>query len=143
MDIDEGSDRLFTFEVAKTNEQDEDVAVRPGFTVRMPNIFSRGEWRIKCILALDEHPYPLRRAASCGMHAGRVRAAAHFGSRRDRAGDFDEAFRPQSVQRTYLARRNLQSNPATVPHVFSCYFGLRSSLKYLLVLAALFGWALR
>jgi hypothetical protein len=39
MDIDEGSDRLFTFEVAKTNEQDEDVVVRPGFTVSMPNIY--------------------------------------------------------------------------------------------------------
>ncbi|KAJ6534677.1 hypothetical protein DFH09DRAFT_932195, partial [Mycena vulgaris] len=35
MDIDEESDRLFTFEVAKTNEQDEDVSVRPGFTVSM------------------------------------------------------------------------------------------------------------
>jgi hypothetical protein len=33
-DIDEEqSDRLFTFEVAKTNEQEEGVTVRPGFTV--------------------------------------------------------------------------------------------------------------
>jgi hypothetical protein len=30
---DEQSDRLFTFEVAKTNEQEEGVTVRPGFSV--------------------------------------------------------------------------------------------------------------
>jgi hypothetical protein len=35
MDIDEESDRLFTFEVAKTNEQEEGVAVRPGFIVSL------------------------------------------------------------------------------------------------------------
>jgi hypothetical protein len=29
----EESDRLFTFEVAKTNEQEENVTVRPGFMV--------------------------------------------------------------------------------------------------------------
>lgn len=35
MDVDnEDSDRLFTFEVAKTNEQEENVTVRPGFRVR-------------------------------------------------------------------------------------------------------------
>ncbi|KAJ6519114.1 hypothetical protein C8R45DRAFT_851769, partial [Mycena sanguinolenta] len=33
MDIEEGSDRLFTFEVAKTNEQEETVSVCPGFTM--------------------------------------------------------------------------------------------------------------
>ncbi|KAJ7722961.1 hypothetical protein B0H16DRAFT_1334407 [Mycena metata] len=33
MAVDEGSDRLFTFKVAKTNEQDENVSARPGFTV--------------------------------------------------------------------------------------------------------------
>lgn len=35
MDIDEESDRLFTFEVAKTNEQEENVEARPGFTVSL------------------------------------------------------------------------------------------------------------
>jgi len=30
---DEQSDRLFTFEVSKTNEQEEGVTVRPGFSV--------------------------------------------------------------------------------------------------------------
>ena len=30
---DEESDRLYTFEVAKTNEQEENVSVRPGFQV--------------------------------------------------------------------------------------------------------------
>jgi hypothetical protein len=29
----EESDRLFTFEVAKTNEQEENVVIRPGFVV--------------------------------------------------------------------------------------------------------------
>jgi len=29
----EESDRLYTFEVAKTNEQEENVSVRPGFQV--------------------------------------------------------------------------------------------------------------
>ena len=34
MDIDdEQSDRLFSFEVSKTNEQEEGVTVRPGFSV--------------------------------------------------------------------------------------------------------------
>jgi hypothetical protein len=34
MDIDdEPSDRLFSFEVSKTNEQEEGVTVRPGFNV--------------------------------------------------------------------------------------------------------------
>ena len=32
-DLDEDADRFFTFEVAKTNEQEEDVAVRPGIRV--------------------------------------------------------------------------------------------------------------
>lgn len=35
MDVDEdASDRLFTFEVAKTKEQEENVTTRPGFQVR-------------------------------------------------------------------------------------------------------------
>jgi hypothetical protein len=34
MDLeDDETDRLFTFEVAKTNEQEEGVSVRPGLTV--------------------------------------------------------------------------------------------------------------
>ncbi|KAL1696787.1 hypothetical protein GGG16DRAFT_43139 [Schizophyllum commune] len=33
VDLDEDADRFFTFEVAKTNEQEEDVAVRPGIRV--------------------------------------------------------------------------------------------------------------
>ena len=32
-DNEEDSDRLFTFEVAKTNEQEENVMFRPGFMV--------------------------------------------------------------------------------------------------------------
>ncbi|KAJ7763628.1 hypothetical protein DFH07DRAFT_1059276 [Mycena maculata] len=36
IDLDEESDRLFTFEVAKTNEQEENVTVRPGFTMNTP-----------------------------------------------------------------------------------------------------------
>jgi hypothetical protein len=36
MDIDdEQSDRLFSYEVSKTNEQEEGVTVRPGFSVRI------------------------------------------------------------------------------------------------------------
>ena len=39
LDIDEGDDEqadcLFTFEVMKTNEQEEDVVPRPGITVRV------------------------------------------------------------------------------------------------------------
>lgn len=39
MDIDpDQSDRLFTFEVAKTNEQEEDVKSRPGFKVRLHHL---------------------------------------------------------------------------------------------------------
>lgn len=34
LDPGEHSDRLFTFEVAKTNEQEENVTVRAGFRVR-------------------------------------------------------------------------------------------------------------
>lgn len=37
MDIDhEQAERLFTFEVSKTNEQEEGVTVRPGFSVCHP-----------------------------------------------------------------------------------------------------------
>jgi hypothetical protein len=32
----EESDRLVTFEVAKTKEQEENVTIRPGFQVRLP-----------------------------------------------------------------------------------------------------------
>ncbi|KAJ7183070.1 hypothetical protein B0H12DRAFT_1246842 [Mycena haematopus] len=39
MDIEEGSDRLFTFEVAKTNEQEETVSVAPGFTMNASVLF--------------------------------------------------------------------------------------------------------
>jgi hypothetical protein len=41
MDIDaEDSERLFTFEVARTNEQDETAISRPGFQVMRPfNLF--------------------------------------------------------------------------------------------------------
>lgn len=34
MDSEDESDRLFTFQVAKTNEQEENVTTRPGFKVR-------------------------------------------------------------------------------------------------------------
>ncbi len=33
MDLDDNTDRLFTFEVHKTNEQEENVTMRPGFKV--------------------------------------------------------------------------------------------------------------
>ena len=33
MDIGDDSDRLFTFEVAETNEQEENAVARPGFRV--------------------------------------------------------------------------------------------------------------
>ncbi|KAF7309973.1 VWFA domain-containing protein [Mycena indigotica] len=37
MDLeDESTDRLFTFAVAKTNEQEEDVTIRPGFQINIP-----------------------------------------------------------------------------------------------------------
>jgi hypothetical protein len=40
-DIDAGdSERLFTFEVAKTNEQEESVTSRPGFQVKLTLNFS-------------------------------------------------------------------------------------------------------
>ena len=40
-DIDAGdSERLFTFEVAKTNEQEESAISRPGFQVRLTLFFS-------------------------------------------------------------------------------------------------------
>ena len=35
-DLDDESDRLFTFEVAKTKEQEENVSMRPGFQVSPP-----------------------------------------------------------------------------------------------------------
>lgn len=35
-DGDDDSDRLFTFQVAKTNEQEENVTTRPGFEVYAP-----------------------------------------------------------------------------------------------------------
>ncbi len=31
VDLDDNTDRLFTFEVHKTNEQEENVTIRPGF----------------------------------------------------------------------------------------------------------------
>lgn len=34
MDVADESDRLFTFEVAETNEQEENAVARPGFQVR-------------------------------------------------------------------------------------------------------------
>jgi hypothetical protein len=33
MDVGDGSDRLFTFEVAETDEQEENAIARPGFKV--------------------------------------------------------------------------------------------------------------
>ncbi|KAJ7117660.1 hypothetical protein C8R44DRAFT_791229 [Mycena epipterygia] len=53
MDIDEESDRLFTFEVAKTNEQDENVTVRPGFTMNTP-ILSVEKLHVECTLDASE-----------------------------------------------------------------------------------------
>ncbi|KAJ7656315.1 hypothetical protein DFH06DRAFT_1091207 [Mycena polygramma] len=53
MEIDEGVDRLFTFEVAKTNEQDEDVSVRPGFTMNTP-IISVEHLHVECMLDASE-----------------------------------------------------------------------------------------
>lgn len=41
VDVDEVDDRLFNYEVAKTNEQEEDVTVRPGFTVSAAIEFNR------------------------------------------------------------------------------------------------------
>lgn len=38
MEDDDDDDRLFTFEVAKTNEQDENVEARQGFEVRLSDI---------------------------------------------------------------------------------------------------------
>jgi hypothetical protein len=34
MNVGDDSDRLYTFEVAETNEQEESVVTRPGFQVR-------------------------------------------------------------------------------------------------------------
>ncbi|KAF9228234.1 hypothetical protein BS17DRAFT_850512 [Gyrodon lividus] len=45
-DNEDDTDRLFTFEVAKTNEQEEGVSVRPGFKVRHPSI----------IIVTEPHP---------------------------------------------------------------------------------------
>ncbi|KAF7356372.1 VWFA domain-containing protein [Mycena venus] len=53
MDIEEGYDRLFTFEVAKTNEQDEDVAVRPGFTMNT-HVLSVERLHVECTLDASE-----------------------------------------------------------------------------------------
>ncbi|KAJ7180916.1 hypothetical protein C8R46DRAFT_595271 [Mycena filopes] len=53
MDLDEGADRLFTFEVAKTNEQDEDVSARPGFTMHNP-IMSVEKLHVECTVDADE-----------------------------------------------------------------------------------------
>ncbi|KAJ7464645.1 hypothetical protein FB451DRAFT_1370363 [Mycena latifolia] len=53
MDLDEESDRLFTFEVAKTNEQDEGVSVRPGFTINTP-ILSVEQLHVECTLDASE-----------------------------------------------------------------------------------------
>ncbi|KAK0446846.1 hypothetical protein EV421DRAFT_1707226 [Armillaria borealis] len=38
MDLDDNTDRLFTFEVHKTNEQEENVTMRPGFKITSPHI---------------------------------------------------------------------------------------------------------
>lgn len=43
-DLDDESDRLFTFEVAKTKEQEENVSMRPGFQVRPPASAPRRDW---------------------------------------------------------------------------------------------------
>ncbi|KAJ7698920.1 hypothetical protein B0H17DRAFT_1049693 [Mycena rosella] len=53
MDVDEESDRLFTFEVAKTNEQDEDVSVHPGFIMNTP-ILSVEKLHVECTLDAGE-----------------------------------------------------------------------------------------
>ncbi|KAF8216813.1 hypothetical protein K438DRAFT_1658303 [Mycena galopus ATCC 62051] len=53
MDIEEGSDRLFTFEVAKTNEQDESVTVRPGFTMTA-SVLSLEPLHAECTLDASE-----------------------------------------------------------------------------------------
>jgi hypothetical protein len=37
MDVGDDSDRLFTFEVAETNEQEENAVARPGFQVPPPS----------------------------------------------------------------------------------------------------------
>ncbi|KAF7370363.1 VWFA domain-containing protein [Mycena sanguinolenta] len=53
MDIEEGSDRLFTFEVAKTNEQEEAVSVGPGFTMHAP-VLSIDPPHAECTLDASE-----------------------------------------------------------------------------------------
>ncbi|KAJ7091563.1 hypothetical protein B0H15DRAFT_836658 [Mycena belliarum] len=53
VDEESGSDRLFTFEVAKTNEQDENVEVRPGFTINTP-ILSVEQLHVECTLDASE-----------------------------------------------------------------------------------------
>ncbi|KAJ7509859.1 hypothetical protein B0H11DRAFT_2270198 [Mycena galericulata] len=53
MDIDEESDRLFTFEVAKTNEQEENVEARPGFTMHTP-ILAVEPLHVECTLDASE-----------------------------------------------------------------------------------------
>ena len=40
-DTGDETDRLFTFEVMKSNEQEESVTVRPGFTVSLFSALSR------------------------------------------------------------------------------------------------------
>ncbi|KAJ7210563.1 hypothetical protein GGX14DRAFT_451174 [Mycena pura] len=54
MDLDEESDRLFTFEVAKTNEQDEDVTVRPGFTMNATILTPVESFHAECPLDASE-----------------------------------------------------------------------------------------
>ncbi|KAF7370364.1 VWFA domain-containing protein [Mycena sanguinolenta] len=53
MDIEEGSDRLFTFEVAKTNEQEEAVSAGLGFTMHAP-VLSIDPPHAECTLDASE-----------------------------------------------------------------------------------------
>ena len=54
------SDRMFSFEVAKTNEQEESVSVRKGFRVRIHhrNSYFRPSSTARCTVHNGTTPYP-------------------------------------------------------------------------------------
>ncbi|KAJ7195854.1 hypothetical protein C8J57DRAFT_534894 [Mycena rebaudengoi] len=106
MDIDEESDRLFTFEVAKTNEQEEGVAVRPGFILNS-SILSVEKLHVECLLDAAELQPTLIRGETAQAILTNHFVPAKFEEREIR----DESFYPAKLK-SLLAQGSIRLSPS-------------------------------
>ncbi|KAJ7289087.1 hypothetical protein C8J57DRAFT_1459186 [Mycena rebaudengoi] len=106
MDIDEGSDRLFTFQVAKTNEQEEGVTVRPGFILNN-SILSVEKLHVECLLDAAELQPTLIRGETAQAILTKHFVPAKFEEREIR----DKSFSPVKLK-DLLAQGSIRLSPS-------------------------------